>query len=492
MAKKYLAFDLGASSGRGIVGSLDGGKLTLTEVHRFPNGPTEIDGALYWDFPALVKELETGLGEALKQFGALDGMAVDTWGVDYVVFDRATGKPKRWPYNYRDPRTEKAVTAVFKTISREDLYARTGMQFMSLNTIYQLVAHKLDHPEDFENSFMLFMPDALEYMFGGDCTNEYTEASTSNLLNPATRDWDYELLDLLGLPRDFFPRLVKPCTVGGKLAPEFCAKFNCAPIPVIKVGSHDTASAVAAVPAPAQGDWCYVSCGTWALLGAEIAEPICTPEAGVAPFTNEGGLNGKIRFLTNIMGSWLFQETRRIWRESGRDISYAQMEDLARAAEPGKFLLNPNAPHFLTPGDMPKRFREFTVATQQGELLDDGALLRAVYDSLALYFADKIHALEKLLGVKYQCVNMVGGGTKDGLLMQLTADAADLKVVAGPVEATATGNILAQGIALGEIADLAAAREVVKRSSKVIEYLPRPDMVAKFDAWRDRFDVLCK
>ncbi len=492
MAGNFLAFDLGASSGRAIVGTLTQGKLTLTEVHRFHNGPTEIDGSLYWDFSALVGELKTGLAKAAAQFGPPESMAVDTWGVDYVIFDRATGQPRRLPYNYRDPRTDKAVAKVFaEVISKEDLYARTGMQFMSLNTLYQLVAHRIDHPEDFENSFMLFMPDALEYMLGGAVSNEYTEASTSNMLDPAARDWDWELIDMLGMPRAFFTPLVKPCTRGGQLSNELQREFKLPAIPIIKVGSHDTASAVAAVPAPAGGDWCYVSCGTWALLGAEIDRPITTPEAGRAPFTNEGGLDGKIRFLTNIMGSWLFQETRRNWQEAGRKISYAEMEDLARDAEVGRFLINPNAPSLLTPGDMPRRFRDFCRETAQGEIPDDAALLRAVYDSLALYFAGKIRDLAALLGADYQCVNMVGGGTKDALLMQLTADAVNLPVIAGPVEATATGNVLAQAIAMGDVADLAAARQVVRDSFEVIDYRPRPELVKLFEGLRGRFASLC-
>lgn len=490
MAKKLLAFDLGASSGRAILGTYENGKLELRETHRFVNGPLEKPDALYWDYPALVNELITGLKKTLEIEPDLDGIGIDTWGVDYVLFDRNSGKMKRLPYHYRDSRTENVPEKVWQLISPGELYSRTGIQFMMLNTIYQLFVHGKEHPEDFVNAVMLPMPDALAYALGGDMTAEYTEASTSNLLNPITRKWDFDIIDKLKLPRDIFPEVVMPSSIGGTLSEKLQRELNCKAIPIIKVGSHDTASAVAATPAPDNGDWAYLSCGTWALLGAELDEPILTSAAGEAPFTNEGGLWGKIRFLTNIMGSWLLQETRRVWNEAGRNISFSQMEDMARNSEMCKYFINPNDITFLTPGDMPERVRKFCARTEQGVPGSDGEVLRAIYDSLALYFKMKLGVLSNLLDVRYEAFNVVGGGVKDGLLMQLTADALNIPVIAGPVEATATGNLLSQLICLGELSSLSEARQVVKNSVELKKFTPNPENNRRFEAAMEKFILL--
>ncbi len=488
----FLAFDLGASSGRAIIGKLESGRLSLTEVHRFANGPTEKEGSIYWNYPQLVEELKTGLRKALAVEPALSGIGIDTWGVDYVFFDNATGAIRRWPYHYRDVRTGNADSDVWSKIPREELYRHTGIQCMTLNTVYQLAAHFREHPEDFEGSHFLTMPDALARALGGDDTSEYTDCSTTDLLDPEKRDWDYEVIDKLGLPRSVFPKIVKPCTFGGTLSKELQKELGCGPIPIIKIGSHDTASAVAAVPAPTEGSWAYISAGTWALLGAEIPQPIRTAESAANSFTNEGGLDNKIRFLTNIMGSWLFQETRRVWNETSGPVTFAEMETMARSAEPCRYLINPNDPSFVTPGDMPRRIADFCVATGQGTPGSESAVVRAIYDSLALYFRCKLETLEELLNVKYQCLNVVGGGTKDGLLMQLAADALNIPVVAGPVEATAIGNLLAQAMTVGDVADLAAARQVVKNSFEVKTYPPNPAMHALYNGEIERFRALAK
>ena len=364
---------------------------------------------------------------------------------------------------------------------------------MLLNTVYQLAAHHRMHPEDFKDSFFLTMPDALAYYLGGERTSEYTECSTTNLLDPVGKEWDWEIIDRLGLPRDVFPEIVKPCTFSGTLSEELQKELGCGPVPIIKVGSHDTASAVAAVPAPESGSWAYISAGTWALLGAEIEKPFRNADSEKNSFTNEGGLDGKIRFLTNIMGSWLFQETRRNWREQkDPELSFAEMERMALASEPCRYLINPNDASFVTPGDMPQRISDFCADHGEGAIVDDGAVVRAIYDSLALYFRCKLETLASLLGVKYQCLNVVGGGTKDGLLMQLTADALNIPVVAGPVEATAIGNLLAQAMATGAVKDLAAARQVVKDSFEVRTYRPNEAMHALYNGEIERFKSLAK
>lgn len=490
MKRNYLAFDLGASSGRAIVCSLENGKLTLNEVHRFVNGPADKDGSLFWDFPALCGEIKEGLKKALALEPAISGIAIDTWGVDYVLYRRATGQAVRLPYNYRDVRTVDIPEKVFKTISQSDIYKRTGIQFMNLNTLYQLVAHKEQHPEDFDDSVLLFIPDALTNYLNGEFTCEYTIASTSNLLNPNTRDWDFELIEQLGLPKSIFPAIVMPSTMSAPLRKELQDELGCGPIPLIRVGAHDTASAVGAVPAVPGSNWAYISCGTWALLGAEIDRPLMTAESEAAPYTNEGGLEGKIRFLTNIMGTWLFQEARRNWRDEGKEMSFPHMETLAAGAQPLRFLINPNDGLFLGPRDMPGRIRRYCVEHGQGEPASDGEVLRCIYDSLALCFREKLEKLEKILNVKYQFLNIVGGGTQDHRLMQCSADALGIPVIAGPIEATAIGNALSQAIALGDAADLGEARKIVCNSFEVIEFKPNAAEKCNWDNAMVRFNKL--
>ncbi len=484
MMKNFLAFDLGASSGRAIVGTLDNGKLSLREVHRFPNGPVEKDGSLFWDYPRLCRELETGLGNALASGVKLDGISIDTWGVDYVFFDRDSRKMLRMPYNYRDERSVAAAEKLWREIPRSKLYQLTGIQHMTLNTIYQLLAHQQAHPEDMKNSCFLPIADALALALGGEFTAEYTFCSTTNLLDPQKRQWHWELIDMIGLPREIFPEIVAPGTSNGFLSAELCKKFNCDPVPIFKCGSHDTASAVAAVPAPETGSWAYLSAGTWALLGAEIDSPVLD---GAEFITNEGGVGGKIRYLTNIMGSWLFQELRRVWNEEGREISFNDMENMARRSAPCAYFINPNSDEFAVPGNMPEKIRAFLRRTGQGENVSDAGVVRAVYDSLALYFRAKLEMLEKTLDTRYLYLNVVGGGTKDGFLMELAACALRRPVIAGPVEATATGNILVQALSCGEVSGLTGIRRVVRDSFALKEFLPDPALADKFDAAADRF-----
>ena len=488
--KNFLAFDLGASSGRAIIGSVDNGRLEMREVHRFPNGPVEKDGSFFWDYPRLCEELKTGLKNALATGVKLDGIAIDTWGVDYVFFDRKTLAMRRLPYNYRDPRTVAAAEKVWQKISKSELYRCTGIQCMTLNTIYQLCAHQEAHPEDFKDSFFLPIPDALALSLGGKPVAEYTFCSTTNLLDPVSRGWHWELIDRLGLPREIFPEIVEAGTPAGMLSAELCAQLGCDPIPIYKCGSHDTASAVAAAPAPAEGQWAYLSAGTWALLGVENDVPVLTADSENASITNEGGVGGKIRFLTNIMGSWLFQELRRVWNEAGRNLSFNDMENMARQSEPCKYFINPNCSEFAAPGDMPGNIRAFIKRTGQGENVSDAEVVRAVYDSLALYFSVKLGLFEKLLDTSYACLNVVGGGTKDGFLMELAASALNRRVVAGPVEATAAGNILVQAMAAGELAGLDAVRNVIRNSFALKTFEPDPSMAAKYAAAADKFNAV--
>lgn len=486
----FLAFDLGASSGRAILGTLSDGKLELKELHRFENGHKRIDGALYWDYPTLVNELKNGLKKAAAVTKDIAAIGIDTWGVDYVLFDRDSLEMVRLPYHYRDERGDRAVPEVQKLISKDELYKRTGIQFMALNTIYQLTAHQLENPSDLENSVFLHMPDALGFALGGDFTTEYTDASTGNLLDPQRCDWDWELIDLLKLPREIFPKIVKPCTYGGKLDKALAAECGLDEIPIVKVGSHDTASAVGAVPVPAGQDAAYVSCGTWALLGCELDEPCC--DVTKQTFTNEGGLNDKIRYLSNIMGCWLLQECRRDFKVRGMDASFDTLEKMAASAKPCGFLINPNAGDFVAPDKMPERIKNYCIATGQAgaENMDDSAVLRAVYDSLALCFADKLAELEKATGKSYKALNIIGGGTQDERLMQEAASAIGKPVIAGPIEATAIGNILAQAITVGAVKDWAEARNVVRNSFPVNTYNVEPAMQQLFAEAMTKFKTL--
>ncbi len=335
---------------------------------------------------------------------------------------------------------------------------------MFFNSIFQLVAHKKAHPEDFENSKLLFIPDALTWFLSGKVSCEYSIASTSNLLNAETRCWDWDIIEKLGLPKDVFPEIAQPCTSAGTLRDELKEEFGCGDIPILHVGSHDTASAVGAVPADSTTNWAYLSCGTWALFGTENDAPILTKEAMEANCTNEGGLNGKIRFLTNINGTWILQETRRIWKEAGKDLSFAEMEEMAKNAAPSKSTFDPNDAVFNPPGDMPARIKEYCANTGQEVVEGDAAVLRCIYDSLALCFNNKLAQFAELDNKTFDVLYIVGGGTKDRFLMQLTANCIGIPVISGPVEATAIGNIIGQGIASGTISSLDEGRQIVKDS----------------------------
>ncbi len=485
----YLAIDLGASSGRGIVGKFENKKIALTEIHRFSNGPMEKNGSLFWDLDGLLKEIKTSLRKSAEAGYKLDGIAIDTWGVDYAILGK-DGAFVRNPYHYRDSRTNDAPDRLFKIIPFDKIYERTGIQFMQLNSIFQLFAHRQQHPEDLKDSTFLMIPDALSYMLCGKAECEYTDASTTQLLDAKTGGWDFELIEKLGIPRSIFPKIVPPCTKAGILRKEIQKETGCGPINVFHVGSHDTASAVASVPVGFAKNWAYISCGTWALLGIENDKPLVTEKARKASYTNEGGLDRKIRFLTNIMGLWLLQECSRNWKEQGKNYSYSEMVKMAEKSEPMKFIVNPNNQRFLAPCDMPAKIKEYCKETKQGEPDDDAAIVRCVLDSLALCFRAKTDELEDITGIKYECLHVVGGGCQNKLLMQLSADALDIPVVAGPVEATAIGNLMAQAIADNKLGSLSEGREIVKASFPVETYKPQKKQTELFEKTMDKFRKL--
>lgn len=483
--KHYLAFDLGASSGRAMLGTVADGKISLQEVHRFENGAVDVDGGLYWNLLGLFAELKVGLAKALATGVELDGMAVDTWGVDFALLD-AQGKFAGFPRHYRDPRTADILPWAFARVPRERFYERTGIQFMNLNTIFQLAAMVRDgDPQLLSGKTLLFMPNALTYLLSGHIAAEYTIATTSQAYDPHAGDWAWDIIDALGLPRSLFPRVAAPCTPAGMLRPAICAELNCKPIPVILVGSHDTASAVAAVPATEDRSWAYLSSGTWSLLGVELPAPHITPAALAANYTNEGGLAGRIRFLKNIMGLWLIQECRHEWQRQRLELSFEDMNRLAAEAEPFRSLIDPNADVFLAPGNMPDRIATFCRNSGQPVPETPGQILRCALESLALRYRRTLDEIEQITARPVEVLHLVGGGSRNVVLNQFTANAIQRPVITGPVEATALGNVAAQAMATGVLTSLADARAAVRRSSATETCLPEQGA-----AWKSAADTV--
>ena len=467
--KHYLAFDLGASSGRAILGTVRNGRLKLEEIHRFKNYPYEKDGHYFWDFRALLGELETGLKKAAATTPDLVSFSIDTWGVDYALF--RNGELLHDPYCYRDGRTEAAIEVFHKKIGKAEFYARNGIQPLVFNTIYQLCAELRDDPAALDSSTMLLMPDALHYMLTGTATSEITIASTGALLKASSPEWDAEALSkLAGLPSGLFTRLVPPASPAGCLKPETAARLGIPQIPAVKCASHDTASAVLAMPCADPENALYVSLGTWALLGAELRTAILTPEALESRFTNERGVEGTFRFLCNIMGTWLLQETRRTWTEQGKDISFADMEAMAAPLDGQPFRIDPDDAVFFPPGDMPERVWRYCAEHGQGEIPSDAALVRCIYDSLADCFKKRIGQLESITGKRFDTLNILGGGTRDRFFMRLVARTTGRRVLAGPTEATAIGNVLGQMLADGTLKNASEARALVAKSFPLAVY----------------------
>jgi rhamnulokinase len=455
MKKHYLAVDLGASSGRTIVGTFEDGKLSLKEMNRFWNGPTEVRGTLLWDFVHLFRNIQEGIALAKKEFGdGLVSMGIDTWGVDFGLFD-SDGRLLRNPVNYRDSRTEGMFEKVFEKVPKEEVFKQTGIQFMEINTLYQLMSLSLEDSFQYRNATkMLFSPDLLAYWLTGNMVAERSIASTSQFYNPVTKDWAYDLLEQLGIRTDLFAKLVDPGTVIG----------DTEGLPVVAVGSHDTASAFAAVPVAEGEQSAFLSSGTWSLLGTELPEAVINDDTLAANFTNEVGVCNTVRFLKNLSGLWILQELRRNWNTQECDYSWAAMEHMALEASPFEFFIDPSDTVFLTPGDMPGRIQDYCERTGQGRPETHAQILRAAYEGLALLYADTYEALEKLSGRTLDTLRIVGGGCKDTLLDQMAANATGRKVVTGPTEATATGNLIMQMFAMGDIKSLAEGREVIRNS----------------------------
>lgn len=483
--KRVLSFDFGASSGRAMLSHFDGEKITMEEIHRFSNDTIIVNGTMYWDILRLFFEIKTSITKAVNS-GGFDAIGIDTWGVDFGLIDKR-GKLLSNPVHYRDLRTEGIPEKVFETISKEEIYNRTGTQCMRINTLYQLMYLKENEPEIFENTEkVLLIPDLFAYMLTGEMRAEASIASTTNLYNPYKRDWDYELIERLGLNKNLFPEIIKAGNIYGYLTDEICEELGCEKVPVIAVCAHDTASAVAATPSSAD-DFVYISCGTWSLFGIEAKEPIINDEVCALNFTNEGGFEDTVRFLKNIMGLWLIQESRRQWRREGEEVGFDQLEKEALASEPFKCFVDVDDPMFESAGNLPKRVKEFCQKTGQYVPETRGEIMRCIYQSIAMKYKYTFNKLGEIANKKYTKINMLGGGIKDKLLCRLTADACNAEVLAGPTEATVMGNIAVAYYALGEIKDFADIRKTVSNSTDIKHYLPESP-----EAWEEAYERYLK
>lgn len=470
MSKRVLAFDFGASSGRAIIGEFDGGKIRLNEVHRFDNSPVMLRGTYYWDALRLFHEIKQGI-LAAKAAGGFDCIGIDTWGVDFGLIG-ADGRLLENPVHYRDSRTDGMIDEAAKRMAQEELYGRTGIQVIYFNTIYQLLSLKINRPEILDRTAkILFMPDLFGYFLTGNMTSEYSIATTSALVNLKTRTWDPDIFAALGLDTDKMCGITPAGSVLGELSSEICAELGVPPVPVISVCGHDTQSAVTAVPTAAK-DFAFISSGTWSLFGTEIDSPITDESARSFNITNEGGFDYSTAFLKNIAGLWLIQESRRQYRREGTEYSYADLERLALDAKPGQFIIDPDDALFASPGDMPGRIKKYCAEHSGAAPGTVGEVIRCIYESLAAKYKYVLGGIENATGKRYDKIHVVGGGVKDGLLCQMTANVCGLPVCAGPTEATVLGNIAVQLISQGELGGIAQAREAIAASFDLKEYLP--------------------
>lgn len=490
MSKKYkfLAFDFGASSGRAMLATFDGEKITLEEKHRFSNDPVNINGDLHWDVLRLFFEIKQGILKCANSGDRdIDCIGIDTWAVDYGLLDE-NDKLIGNPYHYRDTRTEGMYDEAFKLVSKEDIYKETGIAFNWFNTIFQLLAARINNDTALKNAkTLLMMPDLFNFFLTGVKKTEYTNASTTQLYNSERYEWSYDLMDKMGIPKDIFTDVIDAGTIVGTVKPELAEELGIAEVPVVAVASHDTGSAVVSVPVPNQDDFIYISSGTWSLMGVELKAPNVSDKALEHNFTNEGGINRTIRFLKNIMGLWLIQESRRQWAREGEELSFDELERQANAAEPFASMIDPDYPAFQTPGNMPRRIREYCEKTGQKIPETKGEVIRCIAQSLAFRYRATVEGMEEVTGNKYNVVNIVGGGIKDKMICQFTANATKRTVSTGPVEATSIGNVIVQAMAMGAIKNLDEGRQVVKNSFDIKDYTPEDTEAwdAAYEQWKE-------
>jgi rhamnulokinase len=485
-AKPYLAFDFGAESGRAVLAHLQSGILTTEEVHRFRNEPVEYGGSLHWDVPRLWLEVRKAL--ACVEQMELAGIGVDAWGVDYALLGER-GELLQNPYHYRDRRTEGVMERVFRIVSRDEIYRATGIQFMPINTLYQLAAAQRDNPSILAAAKrMLTIPDLFNYWLTGNAVCEFTNATTTQLVDPVNRTWAIDLMGKLGLNCSLPAPIVEPGSVVGRLLPSLVQNSSMAAIPVIAPACHDTGSAVAAITA--RDGTAFLSSGTWSLIGIELDAPVVTSEALRLNFTNEGGVNGTTRLLKNVMGLWMLQGCRNCWSSRGQSSDYRELVELASREPPFAHLVDPDDETFLRPADMPAAIDDFCHRTHQASPVTPGAYVRCILESLALKYRLVLRSLEQLCGRPIHQIRVIGGGSKNRLLNQFTADAIGRRVLAGPAEATALGNIGIQFLATGEAASLQEVRAIVDRSFPTEAFEPRES-----DKWHqqtERFEHYCE
>ena len=482
--RNLIAFDLGASNGRAILGQFDGQRITMHELHRFENNYVEMNGVYYWDTPYLYNQLKQGL-LAFKQggYGELDSFGIDTWGVDYGLLDK-NGQLAGVPRSYRLG-TQEDIDAVKEQIDANTLYSRTGIDTsLSFNTLYQLYRRKREGDPALQIAdTLLLTPDLLGYFLTGAKGTEYTIATTTQLYNPTTKDWDWQTIEELGLPKHIFTKIDKTGTIRGYLRKELCEELGLNPAAFVAVGGHDTASAVAAIPGT--GSFAFCSSGTWSLFGAEMEKADLSPEAAAAGFSNEGTIQGGYRPLRTIIGMWIIQECRRDWLRNGMDISWDDVVNLAKEAQPLRSIIDPDSPEFYAGGNMEQKIKDFCKRTAQPIPETPGQVARCIYESLALKYRHALEGLEAMKGQRIDSLNIVGGPIKNKFLNQLIADSLDRQVITGPVEGAAMGNLLTQAMALGDIADLDELRQVVRNSETVETWKPHHTQ-----AWENAYNKL--
>jgi len=484
----FLALDLGAESGRGVIGKVTDRKIELNEVHRFPNGPVRVLDTLHWDTLRLWAEVKKAVAAGVKHAGRLAGIGIDTWGVDFALLgknDCLLG----CPVHYRDARTNGILEKAFTIVPREQIFEYTGLQFMQLNTLYQLLAMKLEGSPVLERAeTMLLTPDLFNFWFTGRKAAEFTIATTTQAYDPRKGRWSDELIEKMDLPRKIFPEIIPTGTIVGPIRKDIAEETGAADVRILAPAEHDTGAAVAAVPATGSQSWAFLSSGTWSLMGVEVDKPIINAKSLAYNFTNEGGYGGTFRFLKNIMGLWLVQECRRTWERAGKAHSYAELTELAARVRPFMAVLNPDDPSFLAPGDMPARIAEFCKRTGQQVPAAPGEFIRLCLEGLAMSYRRTLARMEECAGRRLEVIHAVGGGIQNKQLCQWAADATGRPVMAGPTEATAAGNIAIQAIATGLLPDLKAARQLVKQSFELVPYEPKD--TARWDEPYRRFEQL--
>ena len=485
---KFLAVDIGASGGRTILGSYADDIVSLREISRFPNGMTAIHGRYHWDIFHIFENIKTGIKDAFNQNEIPESVGIDTWGVDYGLLDKA-GHILELPYAYRDHRTDGIMKEFFKILPKEKLYELTGIQFLQFNTIFQLYAAVrdklpiMDIAED-----LLFIPDLLNYLLSGVKKSEFTFATTSQMFNPKTGTWAPEIFKNTGIKMEIMQDIVKPGTIIGRLTKDIMGDTGMPEADVIAVASHDTGSAIAAIPAVDE-NFAYISSGTWSLMGIESIEPIISAKSPEYNFTNEGGVDGTFRVLKNIMGLWLLQECRRIWAQSGKNYEYPELIKMAASARPFKTLIDPDHSSLLNPENMPNALSALAGRAKQPAPENAGEFARCIFESLAFRYRQTLEELKQVSGKDIRRIHIIGGGSQNELLCRFTANATGLPVTAGPAEGTSLGNIMVQAMAKGLVTSLTEIRRVITRSFEFREYFP--ENTAEWNENYSRFQDVC-